>query len=129
MTKKMRFKPLDGDQYYNCPTGYYWVGHPRCDNKDKEERILIDNRDKLWFIDGVSDPDADYSYDEYALVQYKRIYYVCNTSGCSCPDPTETWSVIGFGTKQKALQEAIGNDYRTWVGEWALRNGWKPVDK
>ena len=117
----MKFKPIpdDGCGPFDDPTGYWWVGHPRCERPGEKEHILIDNRDKLDFISGVSDPDADYSYDEYAIVKLDGVYFLCQTSGCSCPSPSETWYVYSFGTLEEAVHPIVNGEIEdAWVQEW-----------
>lgn len=104
----MKFKPIGDVENFDCPTGYWWVGHPECEDVGEKERILIDNRDRLDFISGVSDPNADYSYDEYALVKLDGVYFLCQTSGSSCPSPSETWSVFSSGTLEEVWPVFFG---------------------
>lgn len=120
--EKMRFKPLNKNSFsFDCPTGYWWVGHPDCAGPEEEEKLLIENRDKLWFIDGVSDPDPSYDYNEYALVKLGRTYYMCHTSGCSCPRPSETWVVLASGSKKDVISFTLA---QSWTADWAI-DYWK----
>jgi hypothetical protein len=70
-----------------------WVGSPRGGGTDEVSKLLIENRYQLEILGGVLDKEASYSYDEWALVKFKRKYYLLSTSGCSCPSPEETWRV------------------------------------
>lgn len=73
-----------------------WIAHPSGGGGDEESKKLIARRAELDVIGRVNDAEADYSYDDYALVRLGAKYYLLNTSGCSCPSPTETW-VIAHG--------------------------------
>jgi hypothetical protein len=89
-----------------------WVGHPDCQNSGEVEKELIENRYNLEIIGGVVDKDADYSYDDFALILFKKKYYLLQTSGCSCPSPSETWGVdIGPTTLKKIRDFITGGHY------------------
>ncbi len=46
----------------------------------------------VWVLAKASDPDAHYSYQDYALVFCPELktFYLLETCGCSCPSPNET---------------------------------------
>lgn len=72
---------------------WYWVAHPDARPTDPVEKELVKHRYELEIIGGILDKDASYSYDDWALVEWKGNYYLFSTSGCSCPSPSETWRV------------------------------------
>lgn len=104
---------------------FWWVGHPASREGKNEYSVLhrefITNRHKLEIIGGVDDPNACYDYDEFAIVRYKRKLYLLETSGCSCPSPSETWSIIHGPTTKAALIAAIkAGEYQGYtLPEWA----------
>jgi len=80
-----------------------WIGHPACENASDIEKKLIANRQDIEVIAEIEDENACYSYDSYAIVTLNGDYYLLNTSGCSCPDPKETWSCVWGPGKKDAL--------------------------
>lgn len=120
--KLIKFKPLTAEGivgWYEDPTGFGWVGHPNNSGGDLNN-LLIANRNDLIFLGGISDPDPNYSYDEFAIVRLKRRYFLCETSGCSCPSPDETWFVV---TEAKSLKQIkkwlIDPPIKAYIPEWA----------
>lgn len=77
-------------------TEWDWVANGATSHRGEHETLLIENREQLEVIGYVTDAEADYSFDDFALVRFKRKYYLLRTSGCSCPSPTEEWYVY-FG--------------------------------
>lgn len=75
---------------------FRWVGHPDGGDGARNED-LIKNRSQIYVYGIVDDNDASYSYDSWALVRFKRKFYLLRTSGCSCPSPTETWGIQDEG--------------------------------
>ena len=85
---------------------HYWACHKAAVNstgygtgrgiEDEPSLTLVACRDRVEVIGEVTDAEADYSYNNYCLVHLDNKYYLLNTSGCSCPSPTETWG-ISFG--------------------------------
>lgn len=71
---------------------YDWIANAR-GNEYEENRVLINRRNELVIFGEVNDAEANYSYDDYALVRLDADYYLLSTSGCSCPDPSETWGI------------------------------------
>lgn len=55
----------------------------------------------------IEDADASYSYDDWALCRIGLQYYLCNTSGCSCPSPEETWEVMHGPTTLAGIREEV----------------------
>jgi hypothetical protein len=112
---------------------FYWVGHPASSRpagstgdsaKDAYNALqneFIANRDKLEILGGVTDPNACYDYDEFAVVRYKRKLYLLETSGCSCPSPSETWGIVhGPTTKTELVKSIKKGDYQGYtLPEWA----------
>lgn len=95
---------------------YGWVGSPRCENPGDSERFIIENRFKLTIIGGVEDKDADYSYDDWALVRLGEKFWLLSTSGCSCPSPSETWRVeIGPATLNQVRKHVVDGDYQGYT--------------
>jgi hypothetical protein len=87
-----------------------WVAHPdRRHEKslDDAEKVIVENRYKLEIIGGVSDNEADYSYNDWALCKLKNKYYLLSTSGCSCPSPKETWYIEIGPTTLKQIEKHI----------------------
>lgn len=78
-------------------------------NLSEEETFFVENSDRAETIAESSDPFADYSYDNWALAVLDGKYYVFNTSGCSCPSPSETWSLI-FSGDEPALLKYLDQD-------------------
>lgn len=68
-----------------------------------EEKRFVRDRDLAETIAEVADPYADYSYNSWALCSLDGCYYVFNTSGCSCPSPSETWELVLWGGHSKVL--------------------------
>jgi len=102
------------ESYWDRPFG--WVGHPRCDNPGEFEKQFIENRSKLEVIGGVVDDTLSWEYDDFAIVRYKRHLYLLETSGCSCPSPTETWRVIhGPMKKAELIKEIKSGNYRGYT--------------
>lgn len=72
-------------------TEYDWMASPDCEAPGADEALLISRRDDIDVIGTVEDAEADYSYDDWALIRLDGAYWVLSTSGCSCPSPRETW--------------------------------------
>lgn len=113
ITGRMVMKLDPNKEHYDQEFG--WVAHPdgaygcRIDGLDKQ---LVDHRYELDILGGVTDDEASYSYDNWALVRWKGDLYLFRTSGCSCPSPTETWVVeIGPATKEEIKAKLQSGDY------------------
>lgn len=97
-------------------------------NLSVEEQQLLDNRDAAQILCEVHD-GASYEYDDWALIQLNDTYYVVNTSGCSCPDPADTWYIVRAGTKQDIVLELMGSNgiNRAFRNVVAKLDGWEAV--
>jgi hypothetical protein len=71
---------------------FYWIGDPACDGIGEKERLFIDRRADVQLIAGAC-ADLSYEFDETAVCRLDGKFYVLNTSGCSCPSPSEKWGV------------------------------------
>lgn len=96
-------------------------------NLSDEEKLLIDNRDKAELLVEVSD-GANYEYDDWALIALNGLYYVVNTSGCSCPDPADTWGVMSHGDKEWIVAYLNTTPNRRFQAEVAKLAGWEAVN-
>lgn len=103
----MNARPLSEDEWGN----FGWVGSPRCESQTEDEKVLIARRADIEFVGGIADPDADYSYDDFALVLLDGVYYLCESAGCSCPSPSETWGVEHNGTLSHIRECLVNGDY------------------
>jgi len=91
-----------------------WIGHPSCESPGKAEQDLIDHRAEILVYAEIADDEADYSYDDFALIRLKGtdLWYLLNTSGCSCPSPDETWNVqIGPTTLAEVRKFVTEGEY------------------
>jgi hypothetical protein len=97
-----------------------WIAHPRCEHPGEVEKFLIEHREDVEIIAQISDDDASYSYDDYAVIRVlitgrsaRESFYLLNTSGCSCPDSRETWSVLRGPTNLGVIEAvALDDTYR-----------------
>jgi hypothetical protein len=106
----MKLGPLDKHGW--SQDGMEWIANPRCEDKGELEQKLIDRRDDIEVIGMVTDDEADYSYDEWALIKLDSDYYLLSTSGCSCPSPSETWYVnLGPATLAEIKNDIVNGDY------------------
>ena len=96
---------------------HHWVGSGSCENAGKDERLLIDNADKVEVLSEASDPNQDWSYDYTAICKLVgQGYFLVQTSGCSCPSPSETWSVVKrFKTKKQVLKAIEDGEYQGYT--------------
>lgn len=89
-----------------------WIANPRCEDASDAEKKLIDNRADILVYAEISDDEADYSYDDFALVRLGDDWYLLQTSGCSCPSPSETWGVdIGPATLEEVKKFVMEGEY------------------
>lgn len=93
--------------------GWDWVAHPDCTKPSEEENKLIGNRGNILVIGEVADANASWSYDDWAIILFDKKYYLLNTSGCSCPSPTETWGIVFGPSSLRDLEEHITTAYDT----------------
>jgi hypothetical protein len=101
--------PLHLEKKPSPPGDYDWPCHPAAEDRGPEETYLIENRDSVYVLGYVTDAEADYSFHDYALVCLKDQYYLLVTSGCSCPSPTERWSVDIGPTTLPSIYERVKN--------------------
>lgn len=100
---------------YEQPFG--WVGHPDGGGgygkgTPDASLDLIGHRGDIEIFGGIVDPDASYSYDDWALVRLRDQFYMLSTSGCSCPSPSETWHVeIGPATLDEIRKHVTSGKY------------------
>lgn len=91
-----------------------WVAHENGLNSrsTEVERELVTNRYKLEIIGGITDKEASYDYDDWALCRLGRRYFLLSTSGCSCPSPSETWRIEkGPATLAEIRKHVVDGDY------------------
>lgn len=98
-------------------------------NLAPEEKLLLDRADDAQLLCEISD-GGSYGYDDWALIELDGLYYIVNTSGCSCPDPADTWYIVRGGTKQDIILElngpnGINKRFRNAVAKLA---GWEAVN-
>ena len=67
------------------------------------ERAFVAGLDRAVLIAESEDPHASYSYCDWALCELDGRFYAFNTSGCSCPSPSETWELVKHGTCEEML--------------------------
>ena len=101
----MKLRPLN-NAVYSSYESFSWIGDPACISPSDIEREFIAHRDELELLGGVVDETLSYEYDEIAVVMWKRRYYLLQTQGCSCPDPSETWGIVA-GPKSRADLAAV----------------------
>lgn len=74
-----------------CPD---WVCHKDGGSSDPWSDVLIAARAEVEVVGVVTDADANYSFDDYALVVLDGMYFLLRTEGCSCPRPEEEWTIV-----------------------------------
>ena len=89
-----------------------WIAHPDINRPAEKEQTLIDRRDEIEVFGEISDDEASYSYDNWALIRLDGKFYLLQTSGCSCPSPSETWGIaIGPVTLAEARAHIEEGNY------------------
>lgn len=89
-----------------------WIANPKCSSHDPAEQNLIGHRGDILVYAEISDDEASYSYDDFALIRLGKDWYLLNTTGCSCPDPSETWNIQIGPASLKAVKEFVeGGNY------------------
>lgn len=73
--------------------GWDWIAHPSGGSNDDASRKLVERRADILVLGEIEDENLSYEYDQFALISLDGEFYLLETSGCSCPDPTETWFV------------------------------------
>lgn len=93
---------------------WYWVAHPNAlcgrDVKSPEYaamKYLVDRRSDIDVLGGVIDEDLSWEYDEFALIKLDGDFYLLETSGCSCPSPTETWEIVQGPASLSQIKECL----------------------
>ena len=119
MTYPRKLKSLEDDRY-----GDEWPCHPAgldtCNlsgpNAELYETLVRRRNDVLVHAE-YSVPDLRFEYDELALIELDGMFYILQTSGCSCPSPSETWIIDkGPGTRSEVAKAFL---------EEHCRKGWK----
>lgn len=72
---------------------------------DEIERFVVDRRAKATTLCESRDPHADYSFNNFALIEIDNYYFVFGTTGCSCPSPDEVWGFVMMGTREELAPE------------------------
>jgi hypothetical protein len=86
---------------YNAGSGGYGA---RTSMLTPDELFFCENSARATTIAESQDPHANYDYNDYALAELDGTYYAFNTSGCSCPSPSETWELIFKGERRELLE-------------------------
>lgn len=73
--------------------GWDWIAHPAGGSNDDLCQKLVSRRADILVLGEIEDENLSYEYDQFALISLDEEYYLLETSGCSCPSPTETWFV------------------------------------
>jgi len=103
--------------------GIEWPGHPAGCAKSESEISLRDEPSRWKCLHVSNDPGADYSYDDLALmVRDDGLYVLVETTGCSCPSPTETWGVVKEGTLSDMV--ALCEKDKTEWGDGVFHGPW-----
>lgn len=104
--------------------GIDWPGHPSGGVNGPVEESLRHAPESWQCLRVENDPEADYSYDDLALMRRSDgLYALVRTSGCSCPSPTETWGVVASGSWSDCVAN-IDAERRSWGGDsWTDQYG------
>lgn len=103
---------LDAEYGYSDKNPFNWVAHPDNETGGDYVDYLSSKREDMLVIGGITDDEADYSYDDWALVLLEGSYYLFATTGCSCPSPKETWRVeIGPATLEEVRKHINTGEY------------------
>lgn len=107
MSLKLDPEKSDWDQEWS------WVAHRDADPAEGSvAAALVKRRYDIEILGGITDDEASYSYDDWALCRLDGAYYLLSTSGCSCPSPSETWRVeIGPATLAEVRKHVLDGDY------------------
>ena len=95
-----------------------WVQHictgndngSRTGEMSADEKFFVENHARATTLVESTDPESNYSYDDYALAELDGELYVFNTSGCSCPSPSETWDLQIKGGRGDVIAWANSHD-------------------
>ncbi len=88
-----------------------WIASPAAHPKDEVGQMLVKNRKDIWVLGEVSDAEANYSFEDYALIRLDGEHYLLVTSGCSCPSPSEEWSVVMGPSTVLEIRQYLTKDY------------------
>lgn len=58
-----------------------------------DEAFVADHWEEAETLAESQDPNANYDFNDYALVRVGLEYFVTNASGCSCPSHEDVWMV------------------------------------
>lgn len=96
---------MPGPDWIRVPESGEYLGYGSRDfgNLTDDEKHFAANHARAVTIAESEDPHADYSYDDWALCELDGLYYAFNTSGCSCPSPSETWELMFKGDRESLL--------------------------
>jgi hypothetical protein len=92
-----------------------WIGHPRSFAADHPLSI---GRRELVVVARIDDDTACYSFDDWALVKLGADYYLLQTSGCSCPSPTENAGVVEGPCTLDQIAERIESSIKN--DQWGI---------
>lgn len=102
---------LQKDLKWEWDQPFYWVAHP-----ESGEDELSKRRYDMEIIGGIVDAEASYSYDDWALVELDKNFYLFSTSGCSCPSPSETCRLeIGPATLDQIEEHVKSENYEGYT--------------
>lgn len=88
-----------------------WPGHHKGRPEDPDGIAMLEARaaGTLEIHGLIADAEAYYSYEDFALCRLPDgRWAIAHTSGCSCPSPTETWSVCCAGTAEQIADWLVG---------------------
>lgn len=95
----------------------YWIGAPESlyPNCPDSMRAINEHRSEIVLWGYVTDDDANYSYDDWVLIELYDVFYLLNTTGCSCPSPRETWTIATDpGTLEDQWNHLRSGNYHGW---------------
>ena len=90
-----------------------WPGHPSGGAAGDPDDVAIRDAREAGTLEWhayINDAEADYSFDDWALMRIASPgqWGVLNTSGCSCPSPTEEWRSTILGTAEEVCDWIVG---------------------
>jgi hypothetical protein len=94
-----------------------WVGSAQGGDGGPDDSLLIQNRDQVEILAEVDDPNRDYEFDCMAVCYLKgHGYFIVQATGCSCPSPSETWTVVHrFRTKSQVMKAIEDGEYKGYT--------------
>lgn len=99
--------------------GYDWIAHPSGGNANPASQELKDHRNEITVLWEIGDDDAGYSFDDWALIRYRKKLYLLETSGCSCPSPCEEWGIVVGPASAKEIRTYLKNQAEDPMG-WSM---------